>query len=37
MNDIRYPLEMHMIHKNLKYDNINEALEHKDGLAVLGE
>ncbi|KAG5675574.1 hypothetical protein PVAND_005468 [Polypedilum vanderplanki] len=35
LNDIRYPLEMHMIHVNAKYGNIEEALNHKDGLAVL--
>jgi carbonic anhydrase len=37
LNDIRYPLELHMIHINRKYQTIEEALEHRDGLAVLGE
>jgi carbonic anhydrase len=37
LNDIRYPLELHMIHINRKYASIDEALNHKDGLAVLGE
>lgn len=37
LNDIRHPLEMHIIHINRKYRSIEEALEHKDGLAVLGE
>lgn len=37
LNDIRYPLEMHMIHRNRKYESIDEALAHKDGLTVLGE
>ncbi|XP_070509349.1 carbonic anhydrase 2 [Chironomus tepperi] len=35
LNDIRYPLELHMIHINRKYQTIEEALEHRDGLAVL--
>ncbi|CRK86501.1 CLUMA_CG000153, isoform A, partial [Clunio marinus] len=35
INDIRYPLEMHMIHKSKKYSTVSEALEYKDGLAVL--
>lgn len=33
----RHPLEMHMIHVNRKYNSIDEALEHRDGLTVLGE
>lgn len=37
LNDIRYPLELHMIHINRKYKTIEEALEFRDGLAVLGE
>lgn len=37
LNDIRHPLEMHIIHINRKYRSIEEALENKDGLAVLGE
>jgi carbonic anhydrase len=37
LNDIRYPLELHIIHINRKYQSLEEALEHKDGLAVLGE
>jgi hypothetical protein len=35
INDIRYPLEMHIIHKNKKYETVAEALNHKDGLTVL--
>ena len=27
---------MHMIHINRKYKSIDEALEHRDGLTVLG-
>lgn len=37
LNDIRHPLELHIIHINRKYGTLEEALEHKDGLAVLGE
>jgi carbonic anhydrase len=37
LNDIRYPLELHMIHVNRKYKSISEALDHRDGLTVLGE
>ncbi|XP_026470902.1 putative carbonic anhydrase 3 [Ctenocephalides felis] len=35
LNDIRYPLEMHIIHRNIKYSNVAEALNHADGLTVL--
>lgn len=33
-NDIRFPMEMHLIHRNRKYDS-EEALKNKDGLVVL--
>lgn len=36
LNDIRYPMEMHIIHRNRKYKNVAEALGHPDGLTVLG-
>lgn len=36
LNDIRYPMEMHIIHKNRKYATVAEALQHRDGLTVLG-
>ncbi|XP_058825192.1 carbonic anhydrase 7 [Topomyia yanbarensis] len=36
LNDIRYPLEMHIIHRNKKYKNVAEALGYSDGLTVLG-
>lgn len=36
MNDIRYPMEMHIIHRNRKYKNVAEALSYPDGLTVLG-
>ena len=31
-----YPLEMHLVHFNSKYDNLVEALKHKDGILVIG-
>lgn len=35
LNGIRYPLEMHIVHRNKKYNNTSEALTHSDGLCVL--
>lgn len=35
LNDMRLPLEMHIIHRNKKYRNLAEALQHPDGLCVL--
>lgn len=32
----RFDAEMHIVHKNVKYNSIAEAAEHLDGLAVLG-
>lgn len=29
-------MEMHIIHRNMKYDSLEEAYKHKDGLTVLG-
>jgi len=31
-----YPLELHMVHKNIHDETIKEALTHEDGLTVLG-
>ncbi|XP_053680127.1 carbonic anhydrase 2 [Anopheles nili] len=36
LNDVRYPLEMHIIHRNRKYKSVAEALGYSDGLTVLG-
>ncbi|XP_055699470.1 carbonic anhydrase 2 [Phlebotomus papatasi] len=36
LNDIRYPMEMHIIHRNRKYKDVAEALKYGDGLTVLG-
>ena len=31
-----YLFQIHFVHYNAKYDNIDEALGHKDGLMVMG-
>lgn len=36
VNDMRYPMEMHIIHRNRRYATMAEALQHGDGLCVLG-
>lgn len=36
LNDIRYPMEMHIIHRNRKYATVSEAVIYRDGLTVLG-
>jgi carbonic anhydrase len=36
VNGHRYAAEMHMVHFNEKYDNISNAINHKNGLAVIG-
>lgn len=36
LNDIRYPMEMHIIHRNKRYKSVKEALQYDDGLTVLG-
>lgn len=36
LNDIRYPMEMHIIHRNKRYKSVPEALNFEDGLCVLG-
>ncbi|KAG7211250.1 hypothetical protein KM043_010560 [Ampulex compressa] len=35
VNGIRYPMEMHIVHKNKMYYNMSSALEHDDGVAVV--
>jgi len=32
----QYPAEMHLVHYNQKYGSVSEAVNHDDGLAVLG-
>lgn len=34
-NGVRYPMEMHLVHRNKKYKNIDEAMKHDDGLCVV--
>lgn len=36
LNGVRYPMEMHIVHKNKAYSNLSVALNHEDGLVVLG-
>uniref|UniRef100_A0A1I8Q6R1 Alpha-carbonic anhydrase domain-containing protein n=1 Tax=Stomoxys calcitrans TaxID=35570 RepID=A0A1I8Q6R1_STOCA len=36
VNDIRYTMEMHIVHRNKKYKTLAEALDYADGGAVLG-
>ncbi|XP_075148350.1 carbonic anhydrase 7 [Haematobia irritans] len=36
IDNIRYPFEMHMVHRNTKYPNMTMATMNKDGLSVLG-
>ncbi|XP_043479644.1 carbonic anhydrase 2-like isoform X1 [Leptopilina heterotoma] len=36
LNGVRYPMEMHLIHKNTIYENMEIALNNSDGLSVIG-
>ncbi|XP_023163548.1 carbonic anhydrase 2 isoform X2 [Drosophila hydei] len=36
INDIRYPLEVHIVHRNKIYPNITMAANFKDGITVIG-
>lgn len=36
INDIRHTMEMHIVHRNKKYDTLMGALDFSDGVAVLG-
>ncbi|KAL5286997.1 CA14.2 family protein [Megaselia abdita] len=36
INDMRYTMEMHLVHRNKKYSSLPEALENDDGVAVMG-
>ncbi|XP_059829181.1 carbonic anhydrase 4a isoform X1 [Hypanus sabinus] len=36
INRLQYPMELHIVHMNVKYLSPQEALKHSDGLAVLG-
>lgn len=32
----KYPIELHMVHRNIHDEEVAEALEHENGLTVLG-
>ncbi|XP_015438049.1 PREDICTED: carbonic anhydrase 2-like [Dufourea novaeangliae] len=36
LNGVRYPMEMHIVHRNKAYLNLSDALNYEDGLVVLG-
>lgn len=36
LNGVRYPMEMHLIHRNKIYQNMEIALNNSDGLSVIG-
>ncbi|XP_076065689.1 carbonic anhydrase 2-like [Oratosquilla oratoria] len=36
IDGVRYPMELHLVHYNAKYNSLGEAVEKPDGLAVLG-
>ena len=33
--DVHFPLEVQLVHYNAKYDSMNEAIGHEDGIAIL--
>lgn len=35
INIRRYPMEMHIVHRNTAYSNFSLALEHEDGVVVI--
>ncbi|XP_011630525.1 carbonic anhydrase 9-like [Pogonomyrmex barbatus] len=35
LNGIRYPMEIHIVHRNMAYSNISHALQHEDGIVVV--
>lgn len=36
INRKRYDVEMHIVHRNTRYNDVTEALNYIDGVAVLG-
>lgn len=36
IDGLRYPLEIHLVHRNTKYANVSEAVQYKNGVAVFG-
>ncbi|KAH0953080.1 hypothetical protein HN011_002488 [Eciton burchellii] len=35
LNGVRYPMEMHIVHRNIAYSNLLQALQHEDGVVVI--
>ncbi|EFN75460.1 Carbonic anhydrase 9 [Harpegnathos saltator] len=35
LNGLRYPMEMHIVHRSLAYANFSQALQHEDGVVVV--
>ncbi|XP_024872136.1 carbonic anhydrase 9-like [Temnothorax curvispinosus] len=35
LNGVRYPMEMHIVHRNMAYSNFSHALRHEDGVVVV--
>ncbi|EDW81708.2 uncharacterized protein Dwil_GK10871 [Drosophila willistoni] len=36
ISERRFDVEMHIVHRNVRYDDLKEAVKHDDGIAVLG-
>lgn len=36
LNGHQYDIEMHIVHRNKKYDNMKTAINFEDGVAVVG-
>merc|ERR1719219_2873758 len=36
VDGVKYPLELHLVHRNIHDDTVQEALTHQNGLTVLG-
>ncbi|EZA61463.1 Carbonic anhydrase [Ooceraea biroi] len=35
LNGVRYPMEMHIVHRNVAYSNLSQATQHEDGVVVV--
>lgn len=36
INNTRYPFEMHVVHRNKKYEDLSQAMKFNDGITVVG-
>ena len=36
VDGVKYPLELHLVHRNIHDDTVAEAMEHENGMTVLG-